>query len=73
MVPTAHGGDLANSNVVSVPTKVGEFVDQMFNISLKEESDPVNVLAAILQPANFNFFTLKVTKINNFLQHPNLN
>lgn len=50
MVLTAHGGKLANSNSVSVPAKLGEFVDQMCNTSLKEESDPVNVLAPILQP-----------------------
>jgi len=69
MVHTANGGELANSNSVSVPAKVVEFVGQTCNIYLKEDSDPVNVLAPILQPTNFNFFTLKVTKINNFPQH----
>jgi hypothetical protein len=73
VVHTAHGNELANSNSVSVPAKVWEFVDQKCNISLKEESDPMNVLAPILQPTDFNFFTLKVTKINNFPQHPHLN
>jgi hypothetical protein len=73
VVHIARGGELANSNSVSVPAKVGEFFYQMCNISLKEESDPVNVLAPILQPKNLNLFILKVTKINNFPQHPQLN
>jgi len=73
VVHRACGGELASSNSVSVPAKVGEFVDQMFIMSLKEESDPVNVLAPILQPTNINFFTLKVTKIKYFPQYPHLN
>jgi hypothetical protein len=73
VVHIARGGEIANSNSVSVPAKVGEFVDQMCNISSKEESDPVIVLAPVLQPTDFNFFTLKVTKTNNFPQQPHLN
>jgi hypothetical protein len=73
VVHTSHDGVLAKSNSVSVPAKVGEIVDQMRNICLKEEFDQLKVLPPILQHKNCNFFTLKVTKINNFPQHPHLN
>jgi hypothetical protein len=64
---------LPTVNNVSVPAKDRKIVDQMYNISSKEEFDPLKVLSPILQHTNFNFFTVKVTKINNFPEHPHLN
>lgn len=64
---------LPTVNNVSVPAKGGKIVDQMCNISSNVEFDPLKVLSPILQHTNFNFFTVKVTKINNFPEHPHLN